>query len=93
MAIRFFYLPKGRKYNYQPRYYDERKEELERRKRRIDRELGLDENASGQGYIPSIKGQMRKHLKVRKKARKASTWRMLIILAVLFFITWLLFRI
>lgn len=93
MAIRFFYLPRGRKYNYQPRYYDERKEELERRKRRIDRELGLDDDAPGSTYIPDIKGQMRKHLKVRKKARKASSMRMLIILAVLLFITWILFRI
>ena len=93
MAIRFFYLPKGRKYNYQPRYYDERKEELERRKRRIDRELGLDEEASGESYIPNIKGQMRKHLKTRKKAKKASTFRMLVILAFLLFITWLLLRV
>ena len=93
MAIRFFYLPKGRKYNYQPRYYDERKEDLERRKRRIDKELGLDEEQHGDGYIPTIKGQMRKHLKVRKKARKASTKRMLVILAVLLLITYILFRI
>jgi hypothetical protein len=93
MAIRFFYLPKGRKYNYQPRYYDERKEELERRKKRIDRELGLDENASSDMYIPNIKGQMRKHLKVRKKARKSSSIRMVIILAVLLLITYILFRI
>jgi hypothetical protein len=93
MAIRFFYLPKGRKYNYQPRYYDERKEELERRKKRIDRELGLDPEAKKDMYIPNIKGQMRKHLKVRKKARKASSIRMLIILAVLLLITYILFRI
>ncbi len=93
MPIRFFYLPKGRKYNYQPRYYDERKEELERRKRRIDRELGLDEENSQDVYIPDIKGQMRKHLKTRKKAKKASTTRMLIILAVLLFVTYLLLRI
>jgi len=93
MAIRFFYLPKGRKYNYQPRYYDERKEELERRKKRIDRELGLDSEATKDMYIPNIKGQMRKHLKVRKKARKASSIRMLIILAVLLLITYILFRI
>lgn len=93
MAIRFFYLPKGRKYNYQPRYYDERKEELERRKRRIDREMGLDPDAQNGPYIPSIKGQMRKHLKVRKKARKNSSIRMMIILAVLLLITYILFRI
>jgi hypothetical protein len=93
MAIRFFYLPKGRKYNYQPRYYDERKEELERRKRRIDRELGLDEEAQKDVYIPNIKGQMRKHLKMRKKAKKASTLRLLIILAFLIFITFMLLQI
>ena len=93
MPIRFFYLPKGRQYNYKPRFYDERKEELEKRKRRIDRELGLDEASQGDVYVPRIKGEMRKHLKVRKKARKASSTRMLIILAVLLLITYLLFRI
>ena len=92
MAIRFFYLPRGRKYNYQPRYYDERKEELERRKQRIDRELEREKGVTDDTYVPNIKGQMRKHLTVRKKARKASTGRLLIILAVLFFITWLLIR-
>jgi hypothetical protein len=92
MPIRFFYLPRGRKYNYQPRFYDERKEELERRKRRIDRELGLEEDETpGDVYIPQIKGEMRKHLHVvNKKKRKASSLRMLIILAFLLFITYLL---
>jgi hypothetical protein len=93
MAIRFFYTPRGRKYNYQPRFYDERKEELERRKKRIDRELGLDEESRGDEYVPNIKGQMRKHLKVRKKARKSSSIRMVIVLAVLLLITYILFRI
>jgi len=92
MPIRFFYLPRGRKYNYQPRYYDERKEDLERRKKRIDRELGLDENTPSDAYIPNIKGQMRKHLKVRKKARKASSIRMLVILAFLLLIVYILFQ-
>ena len=93
MAIKFFYLPKGRKFSYQPRYYDERKEELERRKQRIDRELALEEGNSLDEYIPQIRGEMRKHLKYRKKQRKASTWRMLIILAILLLIVFLLLQI
>jgi len=94
MAIRFFYLPKAKKFNYQPRYYDERKEDLERRKQRIDRELGLDKEASDQDvYIPQIKGQMRKYMKTAQKKRKASSLRMLVILVFLLFITYLLFRI
>mgnify|MGYP006290547801 CR=1 FL=1 len=94
MAIRFVYLPRGRKYNYQPRYYDERKEELERRKRRIDRELGLEEEGKNTDvYVPHIKGEMRRHLKIaNKKRKKTSTTFMLIVLAFLFFITYLLLR-
>lgn len=91
MAIKFFYLPKGRKFNYQPRYYDERKEELERRKRRIDRELGLEQNGKGKDvFVPQIKGQMRKYMKTAKKQRKTSNIRMLIILAVLLLISYFL---
>ena len=95
MAIRFFYLPRGRGYNYQPRYYDERKEELERRKRRIDRELGLKENEANKDvYIPQIKGEMRRHLKViNKKKKRTSTTLMLIILGFLLFVLYMLLRI
>ncbi|MFP4621588.1 MAG: hypothetical protein ACLFM7_09770 [Bacteroidales bacterium] len=95
MAIRFFYLPRGRKYNYQPRFYDERKEELERRKRRIDRELGLEEDEANKDvYIPQIRGEMRRHLKVANKKRKRiSTSIMLVVLAFLMFLMYMLLRI
>lgn len=95
MPIRFFYLPRGRKYNYQPRFYDERKEELERRKRRIDRELGLEEDEANKDmYVPQIKGEMRRHLKVvNKKRKRTSTTIMLVVLAFLLFLTYMLLRI
>ncbi|MBS3769605.1 MAG: hypothetical protein V5A47_13335 [Bacteroidales bacterium] len=94
MPIRFFYLPRGRGYNYQPRFYDERKEELERRKRRIDRELGLEEDGGKDMYIPHIKGEMRRHLKiVNKKRKRTSTTIMLVVLAFLIFLTYMLLRI
>lgn len=94
MPIRFFYLPRGRGYNYQPRFYDERKEELERRKRRIDRELGLEEDGAKDAHIPQIKGEMRRHLKiVNKKRKRTSTTIMLVVLAFLIFLTYMLLRI
>ncbi len=94
MPIRFFYLPRGRGYNYQPRFYDERKEELERRKRRIDRELGFEEDGAKDAYIPQIKGEMRRHLKiVNKKRKRTSTTIMLVVLAFLIFLTYMLLRI
>jgi hypothetical protein len=94
MPIRFFYLPRGRGYNYQPRFYDERKEELERRKRRIDRELGFEEDGAKDAHIPQIKGEMRRHLKiVNKKRKRTSTTIMLVVLAFLIFLTYMLLRI
>jgi hypothetical protein len=38
---RFFKLPNHRQFNYVPRYYDEKKEQLEERKKRILEEDGV----------------------------------------------------
>ena len=92
MAIRFFYLPKSRGYNYVPRFYDEKKEELERRKRVIDAELareGKIDSASDE-YIPNIKGKMRGYMKAARKEKRKSNLRLVIILAVLMLLSYLL---
>jgi len=47
MRLVFFKTPKSKKYNYQPRYYDARKEEWERRKV----ELGYDSSLSREEQI------------------------------------------
>jgi len=92
MPIKFFYLPRGKKYNYIPRYYDEQKEELEKRKRVIDAELKRE----GQGgleddiYIPNIKGKMRSHIKVARKQKRNSNIRIIVILAFLLLLSYLI---
>ena len=92
MAMQFFYLPKGKKYNYIPRFYDEQKEELEKRKRVIDAELRREgkEGLEDDIYIPNIKGKMKSHMKAVRKQKRNSNIRMVIILAFLFLLSYLI---
>ena len=91
MAIpSIFRTRKPKEFNYIPRYYDEKKKDLEERIRRIEREMGVNE---GEAYRPTIrKGQMTNYFRKRqKKAQKQSNIRLLIILVALFIISYLLF--
>jgi hypothetical protein len=92
MPIKFFYLPRGKKYNYIPRYYDEQKEELEKRKRVIDAELKREgkEGLEDDIYIPNIKGKMRSHMKAARKQKRNSNIRMVVILAFLLLLSYLI---
>lgn len=84
MVIKFFHTPKNKRFNYSPRYYDEQKEELERRVRQIKRELGVEElSDSDKPYIPNIKGQMRGVFKRNREEQKRSNIRLAIILVIL----------
>ena len=81
-GVRFFYTAKNKRFNYQPRYYDEQKEELENRIKRAKQELGLSEDDDT--YIPNIKGQIRSgYRKKSRAARQKTGMRMIIILAIL----------
>jgi hypothetical protein len=51
-----FRTEKPKQFTYIPRFYDERKEELENRMGKIKKEI--DENPAGQ-YVPNIRGRMR----------------------------------
>lgn len=86
----FFKTYKPKEFNYIPRYYDPRKEELEERIRRIEREMGDDKV---EAYRPTIRrGQMRNYFRRReRKVQKRSNLRLIIILLVLFFIAYLFF--
>ena len=92
MAMQFFYLPKGKRYNYIPRFYDEQKEELEKRKRVIDAELRREgkEGLEDDIYIPNIKGKMKSHMKAARKQKRNSNLRMVIILAFLLLLSYLI---
>jgi len=86
----FFKINKNRKYNFIPRYYDPRKEDLKERTRSIEREMGVKE---GEAYRPTIrKGQMSNYFNRKKsKAQKQSNIRLIIILLALFIISYFLF--
>lgn len=87
---RIFKLPSNRQFNYQPLYYDAAKEERESRNRALQEELGMKPEDKDK-YIPGIKrGSMRYYFKDPKRAGKNTNIRLIIILAVLFFIAYLL---
>jgi len=75
----FFKLPKNREFNYTPRYYDERKEDLERRVAMKKRELGVDTGETG--YTSNIRGQFRSQFdRQRKQKQKMLLLRRMIII-------------
>jgi len=86
----FFKINKNRRFNFTPRYYDPQKENLEKRIKSIEQEMGVKE---GEAYRPSIrKGQMTNYFNRKKgKAQKQSNIRLVIILLVLFLISYFLF--
>ena len=86
----FFKINKNKKFNFIPRYYDPRKEDLEERIRSVEREMGVKE---GEAYRPTIrKGQMTNYFNRKKrKAQKQSNIRLIIILLALFLISYFLF--
>ena len=88
---RFFYIPKNKKFNFKPRYYDEQKEDLEKRVEQIKREMGVADDDPNKPYVSSIrKGQMRGFLKKSGKQKRQSSGRLLLILIVLFLIVYFL---
>ncbi len=94
MVGRFFRLPKIRQYQYQPRYYDERKEALDKRIAQIKAEMGIDsDQPEGNKYFRGdykshIKGQMRGYFKHARREKRTSNIRLLLILLVLLALAW-----
>jgi hypothetical protein len=91
----FFKIPKTKQFHYKPRYYDERKEELDRRIAQIKSEMGItddepDENKYFRGdYKPNIKGQMRAYFRQsQSRQKRTSNVRLLVILLVLLALAW-----
>ena len=91
MAIRFLHTPKNKKFTFKPRYYDEQKEELEKRVEQIKKEMGVSDEDPDKPYVSSIrKGQMRGYFKKSAEQKRKSTIRMVIILIVLIAIVYFL---
>lgn len=77
LRLSFFKTPKNRVFNYQPLYYDERKEDLQERIARAR------EEASGKGYVPgrNIRMNFRRNL-YENKRRPGSPFIMRIIVLI-----------
>jgi hypothetical protein len=92
MAIKFFHTPKNKQFKFKPRYYDEQKEELDKRVEQIKKEMGIsDDNDDKKPYVSTIRrGEMRGYLKKNVERKRKSTIRLVIILLVLFAIVYYL---
>jgi len=92
MKFRFIKTPTNRKFNLEPVFYDEAKEQRLERERRIREELGLpaddskvEENKTN--FKDRIRGSMRPKIRTRfeagEKQKRASNIRLVIILVLL----------
>ena len=90
--LRFFRIPKPKKFEYKPLYYDPQKEAIEERKRRISSEL-TGEPLTEEEYSNRIKGSMRStngRIKPKnlKTDARTSNIRIIVIIVVLLFLAW-----
>ncbi|MFO8001583.1 MAG: hypothetical protein R6U46_10085 [Marinilabilia sp.] len=88
MRFTFIKIPRHRKFQYDPIYYNPEKEEREARERRLRKEMGMSvEEQSGRGHVERIRGGMRRRIKsqfeVTRTERKKSNIRLIIILVIL----------
>jgi hypothetical protein len=91
MAIRFLHTPKNKQFNFKPRYYNEQKEELDRRVEQIKKEMGFSDDDPQKPYVSSIKkGEMRGYFKKNVEQKRKSSLRFIIILIILFAIVYFL---
>lgn len=101
MKFRFIKTPNNRKFNHQPIYYDEAKEQRIERERRIREEMGLppsgvegeEDNTS---YKDRIRGSMRPKIRGGfedgQRERRTSNMRLVIILTILAALFYYLFH-
>lgn len=90
MAIKFFHTPKNKEFKFKPRYYDEQKEELDKRVEQIKKEMGISDDET-KPYVSKIKrGEMRGYLKKNVERKRRSTLRLVIILLALLAIVYFL---
>ena len=88
---RFFKTPGHKQFNYNPRYWDPEKEELEERIRQIKQEMGM-EVPTDPNRSTIRRGSFRTaSQKAKVKAGRTSNIRLLVILAVLLLIAYLIF--
>lgn len=89
-----FKIPSHKVFDFKTRYYDAAKEEFEQRVERAKRDAGVGNTVNEKGeYIPAIKGQMRRYMghTYTSKQRNSSSYRVLIIAAILSAIAYYIF--
>ena len=85
----FFKTPQHRQFNYEPLYYDERKEKLQERIKQIEQEYGVK---NGKEYVRSLtKGSFSHYYERKRKTKRYSTTRLIIIMLFLLFVAYYLF--
>ena len=88
---RFIKIPGHKRFEYSPRYWDPEKEEREDRIRQIKHEMGI-EIPSDPNRTTIKRGSFRQaHRKTKIRATRGTNIRLVIILAVLFFLAYLIF--
>jgi len=92
MAGRFIRLPKHRSYNVSSRYYDEQKELMEERRKRLQKEIEEEQKiAQDPDYEHHLRGHMRGMFKERQKISRQSNLRVILVLLALCAIVYLFF--
>ncbi|MDR4987355.1 MAG: hypothetical protein RG741_00775 [Bacteroidales bacterium] len=86
MALTFFKIPKNKKFNYRPVYYDKKKEEREEREKTIS-------DDDPEHYASALRDRLNLRWKrtAGARSRKASNQRLIIILVVMFMLLYLIF--
>ena len=87
MKIVFFSRPKARQYDYKPRYYDQKKDEREQRRK----ELGLADNEGGKRAM--FMGELQKRWRGDgyKKDKEGRRKRIMIYMIIIAFATYYIF--
>lgn len=86
MALTFFKTPKNKQYNYKPVYYDQKKEEREKRLKAVS-------DDDPEAYSESLRDRLNTRWKrnAGAKSRKASNQRLFVILLIMFLLLYLVF--
>jgi len=85
---KFFHLPRNKRFNYQPRYYNERAERRKEREAIIIKEL---EEAKAGKKNEFSKEDLNNYIKLTRNTRKKSNIRLLIIAAILLLLCYYMF--
>lgn len=93
LHLPFFNQRKPKSFQLKPRYYDEHKERLAESEERVRKELDLDneEKETNTRYEQRIRGKFRQQIEGAKERKNAKV-RLSIIIAILFFVAYMLYN-